>query len=232
MKLILCDIEGTTTSIDFVHKTLFPYSRNKMEAYLQSHRQDKQIVTYLCDIYSEVTQQKATELTEQVFQTSLQNLLLWIDQDKKHPLLKKIQGAIWETGYLANEIQSHIYPDVKPQFEKWLALGYQIGIYSSGSVQAQKLLFKYTSEGNLLSYLTCFFDTDMGGKKESQSYLNIANAVQLFPSEICFISDSFEEIVAAQKADFKVILIDRTNTLKQPTGYNFTHSFENIQIGF
>lgn len=43
-----------------------------------------------------------------------------------------------------------IYADVVPAFNKWLEQGMKIFVYSSGSVQAQKLLFQYSDEGDML----------------------------------------------------------------------------------
>jgi methionine salvage enolase-phosphatase E1 len=37
MKAILLDIEGTTTPIDFVHKTLFPYAKSRIDEYVRDH---------------------------------------------------------------------------------------------------------------------------------------------------------------------------------------------------
>lgn len=44
-----------------------------------------------------------------------------------------------------------IYDDVVPAFERWIKQGYKIYIYSSGSVEAQKLLFGFSDKGDLLS---------------------------------------------------------------------------------
>ena len=43
-----------------------------------------------------------------------------------------------------------VYDDVVPAFERWLESGKKIYIYSSGSIQAQKLLFAHSEKGDLL----------------------------------------------------------------------------------
>src|SRR5690606_47121 len=113
----------------------------------------------------------------------------WITNDKKDPLLKKIQGEIWQTGYENGELKGHIYPDVPEAFKRWLAKGLKLGIYSSGSILAQKLLFKYSVFGDLDQYISANFDTSVGPKREVQSYHNIAKELGLAAKEILFLSD-------------------------------------------
>lgn len=50
----------------------------------------------------------------------------------------------------------------------------QVSIYSSGSREAQRLLFANTESGDLRRYLSCYFDTTTGGKRQSESYTQIA----------------------------------------------------------
>src|SRR5579885_3212182 len=47
IRAVLLDIEGTTTPIDFVFKTLFPYAAAQAEEFLQSHNEDAEIKTIL-----------------------------------------------------------------------------------------------------------------------------------------------------------------------------------------
>ena len=43
VRAILLDIEGTTTPIDFVTKTLFPYANRKLEVFLRENAADAEI---------------------------------------------------------------------------------------------------------------------------------------------------------------------------------------------
>jgi enolase-phosphatase E1 len=43
-----------------------------------------------------------------------------------------------------------VYDDVQKAFHLWTSKGKKVYIYSSGSVEAQKLLFGYSMEGDLL----------------------------------------------------------------------------------
>ena len=51
---------------------------------------------------------------------------------------------------------SSVYEDVPRNFKKWISDGIIIGIYSSGSVLAQKLLFAFTLFGDLTNVICLF----------------------------------------------------------------------------
>jgi len=142
----------------------------------------------------------------------IDTLLHWIKIDRKHGALKEIQGLIWDVGYSKNDFKGHVYHDVKPFFTKILEKGSKIGIYSSGSVHAQKLIFGYSTEGDLTPMISHYFDTKIGAKRERTSYSNIATAVHLAPQEIHFFSDIPEELAAAEAAGFGVTQVLRPGT--------------------
>lgn len=102
-----------------------------------------------------------------------------------------------------------MYEDVSRNFNKWVEQGYKIYIYSSGSVEAQKLLFANSLAGDLLSLISGHFDTNVGHKQESQSYSNIAEQLNLSSDKILFLTDIPKEGIAAEEAGMRVILLDR-----------------------
>lgn len=209
IKLYLFDIEGTTTDINFVHKVLFPYSYEKMDSFILDNQDNETILKIVDGVKKTVLEenQKTLSLSEAITQ-----LKDWIKQDRKHPTLKEIQGLIWDAGYAKEEFKGHLYPDVKPFFDRILKEGHKIGIYSSGSVHAQKLIFGHSVEGNLTPMISYFFDTKVGGKRETSSYQNISKLTNLEPSEIHFFSDIPEELKAAQQIGFKVTQLLRPGT--------------------
>lgn len=222
IKLFLFDIEGTTTDINFVHKVLFPYSVKKMDEYMLAHYKDPQLQSTIDLVQKTVMQEdnKKIELKEVI-----STLLLWIHQDRKHPALKEIQGNIWNIGYSQNDFKGHVYPDVLPFFQKIQEKGMHIGIYSSGSVHAQKLLFSHSINGDLTPMISHYFDTMVGGKREKSSYEKIAKAVNLNPNEIHFFSDIPEELKAASEAKLQVSHVTRPGTnssnFNMITDFNF-----------
>lgn len=208
-KLFLFDIEGTTTDINFVHKVLFPYSEAHLKDYVLQHQNEIQISKAIGEVKATVQKEESRSIEiDEVIAT----LHKWIKEDRKHGALKEIQGHIWDIGYSKNDFKGHVYSDVKPFFEKILDSGSKIGIYSSGSVHAQKLIFGYSSDGDLTPMISHYFDTQIGGKRERTSYANIANAVHLPAEEIHFFSDIPEELAAAELAGMKVTQVLRPGT--------------------
>ncbi len=209
IKLFLFDIEGTTTDIHFVHKVLFPYSEKNLPDFMLNHQNQANVQTAIESVKETVLKEEKKQLdVEGVTQT----LLSWIKSDRKHGALKEIQGLIWDIGYTKNHFQGHVYEDVKPFFLKILELGHQIGIYSSGSVHAQKLIFGYSTVGDLTPMISYYFDTKVGGKREKNSYEEIAKAVGYKTSEIHFFSDIPEELTAAKEAGLSVAHVVRPGT--------------------
>lgn len=211
MKYILMDVEGTTTSISFVHDVLFPYSKKYLKQFLVSHQSLEEIQKIIKDTKETV---KAEEHRELQIDEVIEQLLLWIETDRKHPALKSLQGFIWKEGYESGELKGHIYPEVKECFQAWKKAELQLGIYSSGSVEAQKLLFRYSIEGDLTHFLSHHFDTHIGHKREVNSYSRIAEELQFEARDILFLSDIKEELDAAKLAGFKTIQLIRTPPLE------------------
>ncbi len=117
-----------------------------------------------------------------------------------------MQGLIWDSGFRSGQLRSHVYPDVLPAIERWRKAGFDVRIYSSGSVAAQRLFFGHVdNHGDCLHMFSGHYDTKMGSKRESESYRRIAADWQLPPESICFVSDIEGELVAARAAGLKVV---------------------------
>lgn len=224
IKLYLFDIEGTTTDINFVHQVLFPYSAKNIESYILNHQTHPIVVNSIQDVKETVLKEEGHELGLYEVIAKLQE---WIKTDRKHRALKEIQGLIWDVGYTKNDFKGHVYSDVKPFFRKILDRDAKIGIYSSGSVHAQKLIFGYSEVGDLTPLISYYFDTNVGGKREVSSYQNIAREVKLLPNEIHFFSDIPEELEAAEKAGFGVTQVLRPGT--KSSNFESMTSFEDFQ---
>lgn len=223
VKAIVTDIEGTTTSLSFVKDVLFPYAESRMVEYLNNHKSDA-VVKKICDAVRTEINDPRTGMHRIV-----KTLLDWAKADKKVGPLKELQGLIWEEGYRRGDYKSHIYSDAAEHLRKWHTAGIPIYVYSSGSVHAQKLLFKYTSEGDLSNLFSGYFDTNVGNKKEAESYRHIASAINLSPSDILFLSDVTEELEAAAKAGMQTYLLIR-DSVKNSEQYRTAHTFSEIRI--
>jgi enolase-phosphatase E1 len=150
----------------------------------------------------------------------------WIDQDRKLAGLKALQGMIWDEGYRQRAFVPELYGDVLPALTQWRAHGIRLGIYSSGSEQAQRLLFVHTNAGDVTSLFEHFFDTSVGEKKTTSSYRTISEQIGLPPQHILFLSDAEGELDAAASAGFMTAHIVRPGTdasTRHPTHPDLTH---------
>lgn len=206
MKAILLDIEGTTTPIDFVHKTLFPYAKARIREFVHSNYNS---------LAGEIEQIELERVADVAYSGHLDNaspnsiseyLEYLMDIDRKSTPLKTIQGEIWQEGYETGELRSDLFDDVPGAFERWESQGRMIAIYSSGSILAQKLLFRFTENGDLTPFISAYFDTNTGHKREPESYRRIAIGMNVNPEEILFISDIEEELGAAKNAGLSTLL--------------------------
>jgi enolase-phosphatase E1 len=223
IRAIVTDIEGTTSSLAFVKDVLFPYARANLADYVRGNSGEESVKK----IMAVTSQEIGTELdTEQV----ISQLIQWIDEDKKVTPLKSLQGLIWEAGYQQDDFKGHIYPDAVENLKQWKAKGLDLYVYSSGSVQAQKLLFGHTDEGDLTPLFSGYFDTHIGGKKEPQSYRNIAKSIGIDADQLLFLSDIKEELDAAKVAGFQTIWLLREGTLQDQAAHLQVSSFNSISL--
>ena len=209
IKYVLMDIEGTTTPITFVHEVLFPYSAKHLPEYVRAHADEAEVKKAIADTKKTVADESAASLDDS---GAVAQLLRWIKEDRKHPALKSLQGMIWRHGYESGAYEGSIYADVKPALAAWQAAGRKLGIYSSGSVGAQKLLFKYTPAGDLTPYFSNYFDTAVGNKRESGAYGKILSELRLPGGSVVFLSDIVEELDAAKQSGMRTVQLVRPGT--------------------
>lgn len=203
IKAILTDIEGTTSSIRFVKQTLFPYARKHLPAFVVTHADDAGVQHWLHEAAKEAGFVSATQ------DEMVALLQRWIDEDRKSTALKALQGMIWEEGYRNGEYKAHVYADVPPVLKEWTDKGLDVYVYSSGSVPAQKLFFGFSEAGDLTSSFSGYFDTEIGAKRDPDSYRRIANDIGISAGGILFLSDIVEELDAARTAGLQTTLLAR-----------------------
>lgn len=194
IKAILTDIEGTTSAVSFVFDVLFPYAKAHLPDYVREHADEVQVAAQLQAVREDSGEPGAD--VERVIEI----LLAWIVEDRKATPLKALQGMVWQQGYLAGQLKGHVYPDAVEALQRWHAEGFRLYVYSSGSIQAQKLIFGRSEAGDLSPLFSGYFDTTSGPKREEASYRTIASAIGVATHEILFLSDIVEELDAAQAA--------------------------------
>ncbi|XP_037025761.1 enolase-phosphatase E1 [Bradysia coprophila] len=249
IKVIVTDIEGTTTSISFVKDKLFPYAVEHVEEYLTANWTTEAVqeavkelrAQYAVDVTDKIegavaiSDGEAKEQAEQIAEV-VANVKWQISIDRKTTSLKKLQGLIWAKGYDSGAIKGHVYSDVPKAFERWTADNIKIYIYSSGSVAAQKLLFTNSEHGDLTSNISGYFDTNVGMKQDQLSYEKIVKEVGCEPSDILFLTDIVNEAAAAKGSGIKVALLVRSGngplTDEEKAEYEIFTSFDDIHSEF
>src|ERR1700728_2525359 len=204
VRAIVLDIEGTTSSIEFVKRQLFPFARTHIPAYVRDHAAE------LHDILDQVSR---IEGNRPLSSAQLIELLLrWMDEDRKITPLKALQGLVWKQGFESGELHAHVYDDAVSALRLWHANGLRLYVYSSGSVASQQLLFSHTHHGDLTPLFSGHFDTTMGSKLDAASYRAIAASIAMPAGAILFLSAHPGEIVAAAAAGMQALLVPRDET--------------------
>jgi enolase-phosphatase E1 len=241
IRVILLDIEGTTTPIEFVYQTLFPYASRKLQSFLREHFQDPEIQSLIQGLRAqhEMDERNALEppgWLDDAEETRLHSSVTYgqwlIARDSKCTPLKSLQGKIWQQGFTSGELRGEVFPDVPIAFERWRRQKRIMCIYSSGSVLAQQLLFRNTTSGDLTSYISGFFDTRVGAKTEGESYKKIAASFSYAPNQFLFISDTVKEIEAARSVGMQAILCERDGRASSsPAAGGVIRSFDGVLPG-
>ena len=224
VKAILLDIEGTTTSIRFVHEVLFPYARESLPAFVRAHAADAPIAELLEQARVEAGTPEAS------VDSIVDQLLQWIAEDKKVTSLKALQGHIWKSGYEGGDFTGHVYDDTPEYLAKWQDSGLDLYVYSSGSVQAQKLLFGYSDAGDLRPRFAGYFDTKVGHKREEASYRAISESIGSAPQDILFLSDISEELDAAAAAGMQTTQLVRDEHTVAGTSHRIARNFGEVKL--
>ena len=231
-RAIVVDIEGTVGSISFVRAVLFPYAKRMLPDWIARHGQQPETRRWLDQVSDELRASGKPSDDDHVLST----LLRFVDEDRKHTALKALQGLLWEDGYRHGESRAHIYPDAATKLRDWHADGHRLYVYSSGSVAAQRLFFEHTEQGNLLPLFSGFFDTEIGGKREPQSYERIRKRISDGQSTEAplFCSDVLEELDAARAAQLETLLVDREMDYPSPRldshGHRRVTSFADCEV--
>lgn len=194
IKTILTDIEGTTSAVSFVFDVLFPFAVKHLPDFVRTHAAEPAVAEQIAAVRADSGETGAD--VERVIAI----LLEWIAADRKATPLKALQGMVWEQGYQAGQLKGHVYPDAVEALRAWKDAGLDLYVYSSGSIQAQKLIFGCSEAGDLTALFSGYFDTTSGGKREAESYARIAAAIDRPAGEILFLSDVVQELDAAREA--------------------------------
>ncbi|KAK3296025.1 HAD-like domain-containing protein [Chaetomium fimeti] len=227
-RVVLLDIEGTVCPISFVKDVLFPYALSALPSTLAQEWDTLSFARYREAFPAEHAG------TPDALAAHVRDLMA---RDVKVAYLKALQGYLWEAGYASGALRAPLFADVAPKIEEWTATdttttttskaaregddgeegergeAARVMIYSSGSVPAQKLLFRHTNgePADLTGRIADYFDTvNAGPKMERASYERIAAKYPDVPvGEWLFLSDNVREVEAAREAGMRACVVQR-----------------------
>lgn len=239
-RLFLLDVEGTVTPIAFVYERLFPYARKHLRPFLNDKSDDVSVQDDLALLLEEnradadaprISAAGGRRPMEwDAFRDECLRYLRWLmDRDRKSTALHSLQGKIWKIGFEGNELKGELFADVAEALKRW-SKSARVAIYSSASVEAQRLLFRHSAYGDLTPFIAGYFDTRTGGKKENASYATIAEATGVAAQDGLFFSDVVRELDAAREAGFQTRLVMRQGNaaVADARGHVIIGGFEGI----
>ena len=218
---LLLDIEGTTCPVSYVSNTLFPYASNSVDQYLQSNGQNAEVKALIEAIGHNWQTDADASAAGLAFnpKAEITTYIKWlIKSDRKLTPLKQLQGLIWKQGYAAGELQAPLFEDVPAALQRWWLQGLTLAVYSSGSIGAQQLLYSHSNAGDIKHFFSHWFDTNIGGKQQAQSYSKIAEKMKVAPGSVLFISDVKAELEAAAAAGMQVLFSYRSDNPQRDAG--------------
>jgi enolase-phosphatase E1 len=218
---VLLDIEGTTTPLRFVSEVLFPFARVHLRDYLQRTfacaATQAAIAQLRIDALHMEDRAPAIAPAEAPDDQQIDSLIAhvdWLmDRDRKTTGLKRLQGQIWKAGYVGGRLRGELYADVPAALQRLREGSFTVAIFSSGSVEAQRLLFRHSTAGDLTPWVRAYFDTTIGTKRDPASYRRIVRRLGLAAEAITFCSDSIAELDAARAAGLRTILCVREHAI-------------------
>ncbi len=223
IKAILTDIEGTTTSISFVHETLFPYAKLHLRSFLHAQARRAEVAVQLHAVALAEGRQLTLEDAADVLER-------WMAEDRKATPLKALQGMVWAQAYAAGELKGHVYADTPEYLRRWHAQGLLLYVYSSGSVEAQQLIFGHTEYGDLTALFSGYFDTRVGAKREAAAYRAILEQIGCAGDEVLFLSDIGEELDAAREAGLATVQLLRDDNTKPCARHASARDFSEVKL--
>ncbi|ELT94834.1 hypothetical protein CAPTEDRAFT_226906 [Capitella teleta] len=132
-----------------------------------------------------------------------------MESDRKSGSLQQLYSHMWREAYKTKAVMSEIYEDVVPCIQDWLAQDMKVYVFTSDSVESQKLLFGFSDKGDLVELFSGFYDSEIGATTEKDSFKAIADKTGIAAGEFLYLTDMPKEAAAAVAAGMKTSLVVR-----------------------
>ncbi len=226
---IVTDVEGTISSIRFSRDVLQVYAEQFLPDFVRRHRNDRDVARTLR------TLGERTGISPGHTEALIAQLQQWLSEERPVIELQTLVGMVWEQGYAEGQFQSHVYPDVPPQLERWRERDINLYVFGNSSEKAQRLFCRYSTLGDLRLFFAGFFDRRLGARQKPDTYRGMAESIALPPADMLYISDTERELDAAAEAGLHSLRIVRPEEFgKGPGEVQSAHarvaSFEEIRL--
>ncbi|CAG2109754.1 unnamed protein product [Medioppia subpectinata] len=244
-RAIICDIEGTTTSVKYWGECLVPYIKFNTKMCLKS-RWDTPLLMDLINnlrISTAADNENGANIPaiadtdrsrDVIIETVSNNVIHQMNNRRYGKALQHLQLYVWYYGYQKGDFRGHVFEDVSRAFNQWHNFqNLKVYVYSSGVYLSQKLLFSCSVKGNLTPLIRDYFDVETYGSKTSgDSYMKIATKIGVKTTNLLFISDNPQELNAAKGVGCDVLLairpFNRELTDEEKHGLETIESFDEI----
>ncbi|XP_013397492.2 enolase-phosphatase E1 [Lingula anatina] len=221
VKVLLLDVEGTTSPISFMKNEVNQYVTENIQEYLTKNWESEELQNVITSLREQAQQDKeagtegvvevkaADDPQEEVIASITENLKWQMSQEKATTAACQLQSQILREAFKMEKMKGKLFDDVVPALKEVATDSRQVYLFSTTSMDVQKLLFTYSAQGDNSKCLSGFFDSKVGAKTEMESYKNIINDIGVKPEETLYVTDMPAEAQAAGKAGIGVFLLNR-----------------------
>lgn len=229
IRVIITDIEGTTTSKTFEREVLLPYAARNMASFVRLHSEEPEVRSQL----EQVAREMGTEVTR--VESLIAHLEQRIEEEGDDPALRALQGLIWEKGYEHGDFRGSLYPDAADYLLRWHDRGLRNFTFSSWSTKGQRELLQYSEQGDLTPIISDYFDTRIGSKRSADSYTWMRDQIGMEKEvdRVLYLSNEEQELEAAERAGMRTCWVVRHGPLprtERPVARTFEDVDELVQV--
>ena len=142
----------------------------------------------------------------------LNEFIIWQINNKKETAdSQKIIQLVLDDALSKKKIQVPLFADVLPALKKLKQLKLKIVIFSSVESEMCRKLLSNTSDGDITSYLSEYYDEKNGNSKDKQSYIKIAQNLNVDTKDILYVVDYGQSAKSCKQAGGQSLLIARPN---------------------